>query len=159
MCVPNAFGKCSEGNYFVLIQADTIMFSLNKMPITSHFCVRKKNDQYWIRSKHCWDLLKWWLSCEETHIGVVFFPGSSAKFCIQRTNWLCLYLSKDATSLGKFLWLLGEEGWELAIHELRLKKSRFSEEIPLKEYTSSKGAFFPPAMLYFLKNIRQDRQE
>lgn len=45
ICVPKAFGKCSEGNYFVLIQTDTIMFSLNKMPITSRLCVKKRDCQ------------------------------------------------------------------------------------------------------------------
>lgn len=27
VCVPNVFGKSSEGNYFVLIQADTMVLS------------------------------------------------------------------------------------------------------------------------------------
>lgn len=46
VCAPNAFGKCSEGNYFASIQTDTILFSLNKMPVTSHFCVNKRDGQY-----------------------------------------------------------------------------------------------------------------
>lgn len=83
VCVPNAFGKCSEGNYFVLIQADTIVFSLNKMPITSHFCVRKRDGQYWMRSKHCWDLLRWRLSCEETHIGAIFSLVAQLNFAFR----------------------------------------------------------------------------
>lgn len=91
VCVPNAFGNCFEGNYFVLTQAGIILFSLNKMSITSHFCVKKRDGMYWTRSIHCWDLLKRELSVEETHTAAVFFffffPSSSAEFCIQRSNW------------------------------------------------------------------------
>lgn len=83
VCVPNVFGKCSEGNYFVLIQTDTIQFSLNKMLIVSHFCVRTRDGGYWIRSKHCWDLLRWELSSEETHLVQFFFLVAQLNFALR----------------------------------------------------------------------------
>lgn len=127
VCVPNAFGNCFEGNYFVLTQTDIILFYLNKMSITSHFCVKKRDGKYWIRSIHCWDLLRRELSIEETHTAAIFFFPLVAQLNFAFRDPIGLIMSiKWCHIIRKMPKTPRKGGWKFASRELELKKKKGS---------------------------------